>query len=143
MRATNNARIAQKARSRAEADFATWLMMAKLGSFDDLAANAQEFLKHYQERLKASNEKQASSATIDEIYGAYYTAMGGAGAPPAPKQPVPEGGGNVVSLRDAQRARASRAQPTGQGRRTKRQVPALLIFIALVVVVVAFKYLWP
>jgi hypothetical protein len=36
--------IAKKARSKAEADFATWLMMAKLGGFDDLPSNAQKFL---------------------------------------------------------------------------------------------------
>jgi hypothetical protein len=34
--ASNSRRIAHKARAKAEADFATWLMMAKLGSFDDL-----------------------------------------------------------------------------------------------------------
>jgi hypothetical protein len=39
--------IAKKARSKAEADFATWLMMAKLGSFDDLSSNAQKFLTNY------------------------------------------------------------------------------------------------
>jgi hypothetical protein len=31
--------IAKKARSKAEADFATWLMMAKLGGFADLPSN--------------------------------------------------------------------------------------------------------
>jgi hypothetical protein len=35
-----NAIIAKKARTKAEADFATWLMMAKLGGFDDLPSNA-------------------------------------------------------------------------------------------------------
>ena len=36
MASSSSTSIAKKARSKAEADFATWLMMAKLGSFDDL-----------------------------------------------------------------------------------------------------------
>ena len=47
-----NTRIARDARLTAEADFATWLMMAKLGSFDDLPKDAQAFLSQYRERLK-------------------------------------------------------------------------------------------
>ena len=43
--------IATKARKRAEADFATWLMMAKLGGFDGLPPTAQSFLIAYQGRL--------------------------------------------------------------------------------------------
>ena len=39
--------IARKARSKAEADFATWFMLAKLGGFDDLPSNAQSFLTNY------------------------------------------------------------------------------------------------
>jgi hypothetical protein len=33
MASRSSTSIAKKARSKAEADFATWLMMAKLGSF--------------------------------------------------------------------------------------------------------------
>jgi len=40
----SNTSIAKKARTKPEADFATWLMMAKLGGFDDLPSNAQSFL---------------------------------------------------------------------------------------------------
>ena len=36
-----NTSIAKKARTKAEANFATWLMMAKLGGFDDLPSKAQ------------------------------------------------------------------------------------------------------
>ena len=36
MSSSSNASIAKKARTKAEADFTTWLMMAKLGGFDDL-----------------------------------------------------------------------------------------------------------
>jgi hypothetical protein len=44
MSPSSNISIAKKARTKAEADFATWLMMAKLGGFDDLPSNAQSFL---------------------------------------------------------------------------------------------------
>ena len=36
MSSSFNTSIAKKAHTKAEADFATWLMMAKLGGFDDL-----------------------------------------------------------------------------------------------------------
>ena len=68
MPSSANNRIARGARLKAEADFATWLMMAKLGSFDELPASAQTFLTHYQERLKTDDEKGATSATISEIH---------------------------------------------------------------------------
>ncbi len=47
MSSSSSASIAKKARTKAEADFATWLMMAKLGGFDDLPSNAQSFLINY------------------------------------------------------------------------------------------------
>jgi hypothetical protein len=47
----SSSNIASKAYSKAEADFSTWLMMAKLGSFDDLPSNAQNFLTNYRDRL--------------------------------------------------------------------------------------------
>jgi hypothetical protein len=51
-------RIARKARSKAESDFATWLMMAKLASFDDLPPNAQGFLTNYRARRMSEAEEQ-------------------------------------------------------------------------------------
>jgi hypothetical protein len=45
---SSNTSIAKTARAKAEAEFATWLMMAKLGGFDDLPSNAQGFLTDYQ-----------------------------------------------------------------------------------------------
>jgi hypothetical protein len=52
MSSSSNTSIAKKARTKAEADFATWLMMAKLGGFDDLPSNAQSFLTNYRTRLE-------------------------------------------------------------------------------------------
>jgi hypothetical protein len=54
-------RIAKKARSKAEADFATWLMMAKLGSFDELSSNAQKFLINYRARLEMMSEAESTA----------------------------------------------------------------------------------
>ena len=78
-------RIARKARSKAESDFATWLMMAKLGSFDDLPPNAQGFLTNYRARLEQMSEAEAKVAAVREVYAAYYSEMGGAGAAPEPE----------------------------------------------------------
>src|SRR5260221_3480857 len=107
-----NTRIARDARLTAEADFATWLMMAKLGSFDDLPKDAQAFLSQYRERLKTAKEKDAAAATIDEIYAAYYARRGGEGAPPPVEPPEPgatPSSDNIVRLQDARRSRAPRA----------------------------------
>ncbi|EIG62226.1 hypothetical protein ABIB85_007311 [Bradyrhizobium sp. JR1.5] len=50
MSSSSIASIAKKAPTEAEADFATWLMMAKLGGFDDLPSSAQSFLTNYRTR---------------------------------------------------------------------------------------------
>jgi hypothetical protein len=137
----SNTRIAKDARLKAEADFATWLMMAKLGSFDDLPKDAQTFLTHYQDRLKTGSEKDAVAVTVGEIYAAYYALRGGKGAPPTfePQPPSPDD--NVVRLQDARRARAAQSAAPAARRPGKRRVPALLIFIGLVALVVAVKFL--
>jgi len=142
-----NTRIARDARLTAEADFATWLMMAKLGSFDDLPRDAQAFLSQYRERLKSVGEKDAATATIDEIYAAYYAKRGGKGAPPPVTAPAPEpaqtssNDNNVVRLQDARRAREARAAAAAGGPKGQRKMPVLLIFIGLVAIVVALKFL--
>ena len=64
MSPNSNTSIAKKARSKAEADFATWLMMAKLGSFDELPSNAQKFLTDYRARLQAMNETDSTVLAI-------------------------------------------------------------------------------
>ena len=141
-----NTRIARDARLTAEADFATWLMMAKLGSFDDLPKDAQAFLSQYRERLKAAGEKDAAAATVDDIYAAYYAKRGGKGAPPPVTAPAPEtapatSNDNVVRLQDARRAREARPAAPAAGAKGQRKMPVLLIFAGLVAIVVAIKYL--
>ena len=144
MASKGNTRIARDARLTAEADFATWLMMAKLGSFDDLPKEAQTFLSQYRERLKTASDKDAAAATIDEIYAAYYAQRGGKGSPPPVSAPEPASAANsdnIVRLQDARRAPAARAaQPAGSPR-GPRKMPVLLIFIGLVAIVVAIKFL--
>ncbi len=140
-----NTRIARDARLTAEADFATWLMMAKLGSFDDLPKEAQGFLSEYRERLKSASEKDAAAATIDAVYAAYYTKRGGKGTPPPvnppPSAPEPSPSDNIVRLQDARRARAARTAQSAGKPLGQRRMPVLLIFIVLIAVVVAIRFL--
>src|SRR6201998_1543762 len=85
MSSSSDTSIARKARKKAEADFATWLMMAKLGGFDDLPPNAQGFLTAYRTRLETMSEAESTALAVREVYSAYYSEMGGAGAAPEPK----------------------------------------------------------
>src|SRR6202051_4814087 len=85
MASSSSTSIAKKARSKAEADFATWLMMAKLGSFDDLPSNAQGFLTNYRARLEEMSESESKLLAFREVYKAYYSEMGGTGDAPEPK----------------------------------------------------------
>src|SRR5882724_5770742 len=81
--------IARKAHAKAEADFATWLMMAKLGGFDGLPSNAQNFLTNYRDRLEAMSEAESTALAVREVYSAYYREMGGVGAAPEPQARKP------------------------------------------------------
>jgi hypothetical protein len=72
MSSSSNTSIARKARTKAEADFATWLMMAKLGGFDDLPPNAQSFLTPYRTRLETMSETESTALAVREVYSAYY-----------------------------------------------------------------------
>jgi hypothetical protein len=134
--------IARKARTKAEADFATWLMMAKLGSFDDLPANAQKVLTGYRERLDRMSETDSKAIAVRETYQAYYSEMGGAGAAPEPEARKPTSEDNVVRFqkppKPAVTASAGRG-PTGPA--SKRPIPALLIFAAMVAAIAAYKFL--
>ena len=66
MSSSSNTSIAKKARTKAEADFATWLMMAKLGGFDDLPSNAQSFLTNYRTRLGTMSEAESTALAVRE-----------------------------------------------------------------------------
>src|SRR4029077_7345766 len=96
MSSSSNASIAKKARTKAEADFATWLMMAKLGGFDDLPPHAQSFRTNYRTRLETMTEAESTALAVREVYSAYYNEMGGVGGAPEPKARTPTTEGKVV-----------------------------------------------
>jgi hypothetical protein len=132
--------IAKKARSKAEADFATWLMMAKLGSFDDLPSNAQKFLTNYRDRLQTMSEAESTVLAVREVYSAYYSEMGGVGAAPEPQARKPAKAGNVVGFQGP-----PKGQPAPPDARTRpmirKSLTALLIFTGMVALIVAYRFL--
>src|SRR5258708_1056201 len=89
MSSSSNASIAKKAHTKAEGDFGTWVMMGKLGGFDDLPSNAQSFLSNYRTRLEMMSEAESTALAVREVYSAYYSEMGGVGAAPEPKARTP------------------------------------------------------
>jgi hypothetical protein len=131
--------IAKKARSKAEADFATWLMMAKLGSFDDLPPNAQGFLTNYRTRLEMMSEAESTVLAVREVYVAYYTEMGGQGTAPEPQARKPAAEGKVVQIQ------GSKAQSTASAARNsprvRKSLLALLIFASMVALIVTYRFL--
>jgi hypothetical protein len=141
MSSSSNTSIAKKARTKAEADFATWLMMAKLGGFDDLPSNAQSFLTNYQSRLDTMSEAESTALAVREVYSAYYSEMGGVGAAPEPKAPGPRTESKVVRV-----GRRPKPQPGLSAARhsmtpkIRKSLP-LLIFASMVALIVAYRFL--
>ena len=136
----SNSSIARKAHSKAEADFTTWLMMAKLGSFDDLPSNAQSFLTNYRARLDMMSEAESTALAVREVYGAYYSEMGGVGAAPEPKARTPTTADKVVRFQ-----RRPQRQPAPSAARNstwlRKSLPALLIFAGMVALIVTYRFL--
>src|SRR5450432_1322852 len=127
--------IARKARAKAEADFATWLMMAKLGSFDDLPSNAQSFLTNYRARLDMMSEAESTALAVREVYSAYYSEMGGVGAAPEPqaRKPTPEG--KVVRVQRPKTQAVPSTAHYSTGSMIRKFLPALLIFASMVALI--------
>jgi hypothetical protein len=142
MSSSSNTSIAKKARTKAEADFATWLMMAKLGGFDDLPSNAQSFLTDYRTRLETMSEAESTALAIREVYSAYYSEMGGVGVAPEPKARTPKTEGKVARLH-----RRPKPQPSLSAARhstrpmIRKSLPALLILASMVTLIVASRFL--
>ena len=135
-------RIARKAHFKAEADFATWLMMAKLGSFDDLPANAQAVLLDYRARLEGMSEADSKAAAVREVYTSYYREMGGLGTAPdldAAATSTAKGAARSQTPRKPPPARHAAAVPDRPAGR--KSVPALLIFAAMVALIAAYTFL--
>lgn len=135
----SNLEIARRANDEARADFATWLMMAKLKSTDALPQESQTFFAGYLALLaRKQSEPAAAEATIQLVYRSYYARMGGTGTAPviktAPRtKPMPDNNDNVTPFR--------RIKPNSPPPREKKKLPVALIFIALVVLAVAWRYL--
>ena len=133
--------IARRADTRARADFATWTMMAKLNGTSSLPPAAQAFLDQYKALTKEKTEAEASEGVIQLIYQSYYEEMGGAGPAPEVKPrsaATSQEGDNVTAFKrpPPQRPRAT------AGQRAKPKLPVALIFICLVVVYTAIRYLF-
>jgi hypothetical protein len=142
MSSSSNTSIARKARTKAEADFATWLMMAKLGGFDDLPPNAQSFLSGYRTRLKMMSEAESTALAVREVYSAYYSEMGGAGAAPEPKARSATTEGNVVRVQRGPKPRSGLSAARHSMRpMTPNPLPALLIFASMAALIVAYRFL--
>jgi hypothetical protein len=137
----SNLEIARRANDEARADFATWLMMSKLNSTDALPDEAQTFFAGYL-ALAARGKQAAAEATIQTVYRHYYARMGGTGTAPVIKPALkpklmsdnnPNNRDNVTPFR--------RIKPDTPPPREKKKLPVALIFIGLIVLAVAWRYL--
>jgi hypothetical protein len=143
MSSSSNTSIAKKARTKAEADFSTWLMMAKLGGFDDLPSNAQSFLTDYRTRLETMSEAESTALAIREVYRAYYSEMGGVGAAPEPKARSSTTQGKVGRQRGPKPQPDPSAAHDSTRPMIRKSLPALLIFASLVALIFAYRILTP
>jgi hypothetical protein len=142
MSPSSNTSIAKKARTKAEADFATWLMMAKLGGFDDLPSNAQSFLTNYRIRLETMSEAESTALAVREVYSAYYSEMGGVGAAPEPKARTPTSVGKGVRPQRRPKSQPGPSAARGPTRpMIRKSLPALLIFASMVAAIVVYGFL--
>ena len=142
MSSSSNTSIAKKARTKAEADFATWLMMAKLGGFDDLPSNAQRFLTDYRTQLETMSEAKSAAVAVREVYNAYYSEMGGVGAAPEPKVRTPTTEGKVRrNQRGPEPQHGLSAARHSAMPMIRKSLPALLIFASMVALIVAYRFL--
>jgi hypothetical protein len=142
MASSSSTSIAKKARSKAETDFATWLMMAKLGSFDDLPSNAQKFLTNYRARLEMMSEAESTVLAVREVYSAYYSEMGGVGEasePPQTRKPTAKG--NATRHRPPKPQAAPSAARNSTGPTIRKSLPALLIFAGMVALIFTYIFL--
>jgi hypothetical protein len=144
MASSSSTSIAKKARSKAEADFATWLMMAKLGGFDELPSNVQNVLTNYRNRLETMSEAESTVLAVREVYRAYYSEMGGVGAAPEPLARKPTTEGNAVGLERPLKARsAPSAVRNSTGPMISKSLSAVLIFASMVALIVAYRFWLP
>jgi hypothetical protein len=115
-------------------------MMAKLGGFDDRPSNAQSFLTNYRTRLETMSEAESTALAVREVYGAYYSEMGGVGAAPEPKARTP-----TIEVK-ARFQRPPKPQAGLSAARHSRpmirkSLLALLIFASMVALIITYRFL--
>lgn len=139
----SNLEIARRANDEARADFATWLMMAKLNSADALPEEAQNFFAGYRALIARGKQAEpaAAEATIQIVYRSYYARMGGTGSAPVIKpasrpRPMPDDDKTTSNVTPFRRIKKDTPPP-----REKKKMPVALIFIGLIVLAVAWRYL--
>jgi len=111
-------------------------MMAKLGGFDDLPSNAQNFLTNYRDRLETMSEAESAALAFREVYNAYYGEMGGVGAAPEPQARKPTTTGRPAQDQPARSAARPSISPT-----IRKSLPALLILAGIVALIVLYRFL--
>src|SRR5438876_4831698 len=142
MSSSSNTSIAKKARTKAEVDFATWLMMAKLGGFDDLPPSAQSFLTNYRTRLETMSEAESTALAVREVYSTYYSEMGGVGAAPEPKARTPTTEGKVERFQKRPKPQPGLSAARHSTRpMIRKSLPALLVSASMVALIVTYKLL--
>jgi hypothetical protein len=116
--------------------------MAKLGGFDDLPSNAQGFLINYRTRLETMSEAESTALAVSEVYSAYYSEMGGVGAPPEPTARTQTSEGKVIRLQRRPKPQQDLSAARHSARPMMRKsVPALLIFASMAALIVAYRFL--
>jgi hypothetical protein len=141
MSSSSSTSIAKKAHKKAEADFVTWLMMAKLGGFEDLPPNAQSFLTSYRTRLETMSENESTAVAVREVYHAYYSGMGGVGAAPEPKARTLTTEGKAKRFQGGPKPQLGLSDRCDSMSATRKFPPALLIFASIVVLIAAYTFL--
>ncbi len=137
MSSSSNTSIAKKARTKAEADFATWLMVAKLGGFDDLPSNAQSFLTNYRTRLETMSEAESTRPGHSRGLQRLLQRDGRRGRAPEPKARTPMTEGKVVRLQRRPEPQPGLSAACHSTRpMIRKSLPALLIFASMVALIV-------
>jgi hypothetical protein len=88
------------------------------------------------------SEAESTAVAVREVYGAYYSEMGGVGAAPEPKARTATTEGKV--RRFQRRAKPQAGLPAARHSMMpmiRKSIPALLIFASMVALIVAYRFL--
>jgi hypothetical protein len=117
-------------------------MMAKLGGFDELPSNAQNFLTNYRTRLETMSEAESTVLAVREVYSGYYSEMGGVGEAPEPRARKPTTEANVAGIKRPLKARSAPSAARNSTAPTiSKSLRAVLIFASTVALIVAYRLL--